>query len=104
MSVALDDAGRPSREPARVPLAGDGQATAILLDGARALVVRSGKEELALDAIDLGGGKPHLLYVLDGPPSLDVAMAVTGEALFFNDEGTTAAERRVRRAVLGGRR
>jgi hypothetical protein len=67
-------------------------------------VVRGSKEELSLDAIDLEGGKPYLLYVLDGPPSLDVALAVAGEGLFFNDEGATAAEKRVRRAVLGGRR
>jgi hypothetical protein len=47
---------------------------------------------------------PFPLVALDGPPSLDVAIAITGEELFFNDESADTDTRRVRRATVHWRK
>ena len=104
--VALDDKGAPRGKPQRVPLAGDGVASSIALEaqgGAlRAVVARSETEHVALDAVVLGPGPARAtpLVTLDGPPSLDVALVLDGDLLFFNDDGPTPKDRRARRARI----
>lgn len=104
--VNLDDAGKPAAKPIKLPLAGDGAATAVALErssglvGLRAIVARSTPDAVALDAIDLSGPtpRPGALLSLDGPPSLDVALVLDRDLVYFNDEGPRPADRRLRRA------
>jgi hypothetical protein len=92
---------------------GDGFPTAIALEGARdtlhAVLARAAPDLIVLEGLDLqrtasGAETPFPLVTLDGPPSLDVALAMTGDALFFNDESADADSRRVRRATVRWRR
>jgi hypothetical protein len=95
--------------PAPLPLADDGNATTLALiadgDGARVFVARSHRDEVSIDAIALRGDAsplqpPWRLIDLDAPATFDVALSATGDALFFDDIGLTAADHRVRRASL----
>lgn len=98
--------GKPSGRPQRLALAGDGAATsvALLRDAPlRAIVARGTLEGLALDAIDVTKPAATTVLGLDGPPSLDVSLATEGDVVFFNDEGTTVADRRARRAHISWR-
>ena len=56
----------------------------------------------ALDAVDLvpGSHTPSALLTLDGPPSLDVALAMRDGIVYFNDEGPALSDRRARRARI----
>ena len=107
MLAWLGPTGVPASEPARFPLAGDGFPTSVALEGSadalHALLARAAADMIVVDGIDLQRGQPVTafpLVTLDGPPSLDVALAVTGDALFFNDESAEADARRVRRATV----
>ena len=59
-------------------------------------------DAIALDGIDLGVPEPRAypLLTLDGPPSLDVALVLESGALYFNDDGPAAADKRARRARI----
>jgi hypothetical protein len=111
----LDATGKPTDPPIRVPLAGDGVATSAVLDLAgkppHAIVARSTPDGISLDGVDLGASPPRAaaLLALDGPPSLDVALALAerrsgdaatsvGSVVYFNDDGPRPADRRARRA------
>jgi hypothetical protein len=101
----LDENGTSLEPPSRLPLAGEGAASAIALTAIpalRAVVARGTPEFISLDAVDLSAPIPrtNALLALDGPPSLDVAMVLARDALYFNDEGTDPADRRVRRAHI----
>lgn len=101
----LDESGKPADKPERLPLAGEGAATAVTLDvgaGLRAVVARSTPDLVGLDAIDLAASPPRAaaLLALDGPPSLDVTLVLEGSALFFNDDGPRVVDRRARRASI----
>jgi hypothetical protein len=102
----LDRSGKLVTKPAKLPLAGEGAATSVVLDtggGAlHALVARSGRDAITIDAIDLGGRSraAYPLLTLDGPPSLDVALVMEGGILYFNDDGPTPADKRARRARI----
>lgn len=103
--TTLDEAGKPTAKPSRIPLAGEGAATAVAFESRpslRAVVARSTPEVLSLDAVDLASSPPKVtsLLALDGPPSLDVAMAFDDDVLYFNDEGLHALDRRARRARI----
>lgn len=103
--ATLDDAGKPTAKPTRIPLAADGAATAVALEstaGLRAVVARSTPDAVSLDAVDLAAAPPKgaALLTLDGPPSLDVALVLHGGVLYFNDEGPQASDRRARRARI----
>jgi hypothetical protein len=102
----LDENGKVLEPPSRLPLAGEGAASAVALTAIptlRAVVARGTTEFISLDAVDLGAPIPRTsaILALDGPPSLDVAMVLVRDALYFNDEGTDPADRRVRRARIG---
>jgi hypothetical protein len=101
----LDDAGKPTSKPARIPLAGDGAATSVAIEagsGLRAVLARSTIDVISLDAVDLAVSPPRAsaLVTLDGPPSLDVALVLEGGILYFNDEGPHLSDRRARRARI----
>jgi hypothetical protein len=102
----LDAAGKPADKPLRVPLAGDGVATSVVLEVApalRAVVARSTADGLSLDAVDLVASPPRAtpLLALDGPPSLDVSLAMSSRGvLYFNDDGPRPLDRRARRARI----
>lgn len=68
----------------------------------RAVVARSTPAGISLDAVDLSASTPRAsaLLALDGPPSLDVALVLEGDLLWFNDDGPRASDRRARRARI----
>ncbi|MGO8992314.1 MAG: hypothetical protein ACLQVI_03225 [Polyangiaceae bacterium] len=115
MLAWLGPGGIPASEPQRLPVTGDGFATAIALDGAgthgtlHTMLARAASDMMVLDALDLERESrdpvtPFPIITLDGPPSLDVALGLTGDALFFNDESADADVRRIRRATVRWRR
>jgi hypothetical protein len=116
MIAELDGDGRTRGAPVRTRGAGEGFPTSVSIDrsGAplgplRVVLARSARDELTVDAVDVSSGVPHpsTLLALDGPPSLDVSLALSGDVLFFNDDGPFVGDGRVRRALLswpaGGR-
>jgi len=106
MWATLDSAGRLVRRPIKLPFAGEGAATSVALDAStpnlHAIVARSTQDSVALDAVDLSSAPPQAfpLLTLDGPPSLDVAIVLEGDILYFNDQGSRDVDRRVRRAKI----
>jgi hypothetical protein len=105
MWATVGSDGKPTK-PVKVPLGGDGAATSVALerhaDGLRAVLARSMNDAIALDAVELMVAQPRAfpLLTLDGPPSLDVALVLEGGALYFNDDGPSAADKRARRARI----
>jgi hypothetical protein len=109
MAAVIDRDAHVVRTPAILPLAGAGRPTAIALDptatGARAIVVRSNGESLTLDALFLGAdaaveNRPWPLLDVEAPASFDVAVAIAGDALVFDDVGTAPGDHHVRRAAV----
>lgn len=103
--MSLDETGKAIAKPARIGLAGEGAAAAVAFvskPSLRAVVARSSADSISLDAVDLSGtaSRPTALLTLDGPPSLDVALALDGDLLFFNDDGSQPQDRRARRARI----
>jgi hypothetical protein len=95
-------------KPAALPAAGQGRPTALALapfeDGARAIVARSERDDMSLEALAVAGdgrpGQPFRLLDLDAPGSFDLALGLLGDAIFFDDIGPTPAAHRVRRAAV----
>jgi hypothetical protein len=113
MLAWLAPGGAPAAEPKRLPVAGEGFPTALALEGTsatlHAVLAQAAADMVTIDGIDLVPRSsdplaPFPLVTLDGPPSLDVTMALAGEDLFFNDESSDADTRRVRRATIRWRR
>jgi hypothetical protein len=113
MVAVLDRNGRVVRAPSILPLSAEGRPTSIALapsrDGVRAIVVRSGKETLTLDAVLLGADgmpatKPWPLLDVEAPASFDVAVALAGDVLLFDDVGSAPGDHHVRRALVAWRR
>ena len=113
MVAVLDRSGRVARSPVILALAGEGRPTAVALapvrDAVRAIVVRSGKTNLTLDALLLGADgtpvtKPWPLMDVEAPVSFDVTVALAGDALIFDDVGAAPGDHHVRRAVVAWRR
>ena len=105
MWAALDEKGKITHTPVRLPLAGGGAATAIAIEGGagapRAVVARGSADGIALDAVTLGSvPAASALLTLDGPPSLDVALLLDEGVLYFNDDGPDASDKRARRARI----
>ncbi len=104
MVATLDEGGAPISTPTLLPAAGDGSGTAIALDvngeNVRAIVARSA-DAISLDAVLLGR-RPRAfpLMTLDGPPSLDVTLSLTGDFAFFGDDGERISDKRLRRARI----
>lgn len=104
--VTLDGKGKPTAKPVKLPLGGDGAASSVAIEstptgGLRGVVARGTGDAIALDAVELGASpRASPLLMLDGPPSLDVALVVDGDDVFFNDDGPSAADKRARRARI----
>jgi hypothetical protein len=107
--TTIDEQGKVTGKPQRMPLAGDGAASSVALEvlngKLRAVVARSTSDSISLDAIDLTVPNPRgfSILTLDGPPSLDVAMVMNDGALFFNDDGPSLQDKRARRARIAWR-
>ena len=113
MVAVLDRNARVVRPPSILPLSAEGRPTSMILapsrDGVRAIVVRSRAETLTLDAVLLGADGAPLtqawpLLDVEAPASFDVAVALAGDALMFDDVGTAPGDHHVRRAALAWRR
>jgi hypothetical protein len=111
MFALLDEKAKPVRDPIKLRLRDAGTVTAIALDSdpqsrlLHAVVARAAQDELSLDAarvpLDAAGQlDSYPLLSLDGPSSLDVALALRGDELIFSDDGPDAADARVRRGVI----
>jgi hypothetical protein len=111
MFALLDEKAKPVRDPIKLRLRDPGTVTAIALDAdpqsrlLHAVAARMSADELSLDAarvpLDAGGQlDSYPLLSLDGPSSLDVALALRGDELLFSDDGPDATDARVRRGVI----
>lgn len=109
MLARLDEKGHPIDEPMRTRGAGEGFPTSLALfseDGiVHAAVARAQDDAVVLDLFDWPGAGPvrtHALAKLDGPPSMDVALALAGNVVYFDDEPPTTqnGERRVRKLTF----
>jgi hypothetical protein len=89
-------------------MAGHGRATSLALapavDGLHAIITRNDRDDVTLDAVSLSvdgtPGRPWALFDLDAPGTFEVALSLTGDTLYFDDVGRSAADHRVRRAAL----
>jgi hypothetical protein len=113
MVARLDGKAHVVGAPASVLSPALGRPTAIALaasgDVVRTVVACSTPEAVTLDALLLGADgtpatKPWPLLDLDAPPSFDLALALAGDAIFFDDVGVAQADHRVRRAAVAWRR
>jgi hypothetical protein len=112
MWATLDQGGKLMHIPTKLPFGGDGAATAVAIDTStstlRAIVARSTQDAIALDSVDVSSKVPQgfPMVTLDGPPSLDVALVLDGNAIYFNDSEPSGSDKvsntsgRVRRATI----
>lgn len=105
----LDGAARVVGAGQRLPLAGSGNPETLVLesvgDGVHAFAARSSGQDVTIDAVALradgsAASPAWTLVDLDAPSSFDVALSVTGDALFFDDIGASPADHRIRRASV----
>ncbi|WP_394833609.1 hypothetical protein LVJ94_44590 [Pendulispora rubella] len=113
MVAWLDASGQPVREPVRTAGMGSGFPTAIAFQNApgqgslRAILARSTRDELSLDAVELpptpatpaASVRVFPLLALSGPPSQDISLSFLEGALFYSDG--LPEEERVRRLTIG---
>ena len=113
MFAKLDDKGHPDGEPVRTRGAGEGFPTSLALafeDGyLRAVAARAQEDAVVLDVYEWPGAGPVRAYPLaklDGPPSMDVALALDQGVAFFDDELASSGgdERRVRRLAFSAKK
>ncbi len=107
MIGVLDDQGQLVQEPLHVRGAGEGFPTSIAIERSGALLhvlfTRSTRDDIFLDAMTISPGvtfRPFLLFGLEGPPSMDVALAILGDGVYFNDQFEGSTDGRVRRATI----
>ncbi len=109
MLAKLDAEGKPVGEPMRTRGAGEGFPTSIALtndDGVlRAAAARAQEDAVVLDLLQWPGRGPvraYPLVKLDGPPSMDVALAISGGTIFFDDEAlpSQGGDWRVRKLAI----
>jgi len=108
MVANLDASGHVVGRPRPLPAAARGRPTAITLgataDGLRVALVRSDRDDVTIDvatiAADGSSGKTWPLLDLDAPPSFDVALALSGDTVLFDDVGGGPTDHRVRRATV----
>ena len=113
MLARLDAQGHTVGAPLRTRGAGEGFPTALTLTSdhgsVRAISARSQEDAVVLDLLvwpKTGDLQTFPLLRLEGPPSMDVALALEGNTIFFDDEGNAAqpGDRRVRRLVIEPRK
>jgi hypothetical protein len=111
MFGTLDDQGKLVAEPLRTRGAGEGFPTSVVLERVKGhlhvAMTRSTRDDIFLDAIDIDVGvpaRPYVLFGMEGPPSMDVSLALLGDGVYFNDQGEGSTEGRVRRATIEWKR
>jgi hypothetical protein len=112
MMARLDVKGHVVGDAVRTRGAGPGFPSAIALvsegQTVRAVTARSQEDALVLDVLAWAPGQDvqsFALTRLEGPPSMDVALALDGDTIFFDDEGNSApGDRRLRRLVFEPKR
>jgi hypothetical protein len=104
MIGTLDDNGHLVGDALRTRGAGDGYPTMVAMErgttSLHVVLARAARDDLSLDALEVTRGQdpaPSLLFVLDGPPTLDISLSLLGGSVFFNDEGVEVADGRTRR-------
>lgn len=107
MLAWLDVRGHAVREPVKLRGAGRGAPVGITLEpgqgGTRGLLVRSGREELSLDAFIVeGSGRVVSSWLIspEGPPTLDLPIALDADAAIYAEESRGASEHKVRRMLI----
>ena len=115
MIASLDATGHLVGEVIRTRGAGDGFPTSVALErttGAlpsalpgvlRLVLTRAAHDDLFLDAMQIAkGDKPvaYSVFMLDGPPSLDVSLSIQNGGVFFNDDGVDVADGCARRLSI----
>jgi len=106
MIAKLDSSARPVGDPTRLHFPTEGIATSISLDpsgkGLRGVVAQSTRVEIVLSVFTVAGSEEKCLPIvaLDGPPLLDVPLALTQSDLVFGDDGPEAGDARLRHATL----
>jgi hypothetical protein len=105
---SLDDHGHLASDVVKTHGASDGFPTSVAIERSggvlRVVLARAARDDLSIDVLELSKDhetQPSLLYMLDGPPSLDVALSLVGGAVFFNDEGVEVGDGRARRLTVG---
>ncbi len=110
MTAQLDEHGRPEQAPSKLPVAGDGLATGVVLqqhdNSIRAFLARSGRGYLEIDALLIGrdARRAYPLLGVEGPSSMDPSITPLGDSLLYADEGKELGTRRLRRASIVWRR
>jgi hypothetical protein len=107
----LDPNGRPLHDPAHAPMGGEGRATAIALEPdpaggtVRGYIARSMRGALVIDGFDVTAPDAQAYPIVELPGvAMDASVAVLGDALIYDDHGTRAGERRLRRATVAWKR
>jgi hypothetical protein len=108
MMARLDAKGHVVGDPVRTRGAGPGFPTALAIasegNTLRAVTARAQEDAVVLDVLSWAPGEnvqAFALTRLEGPPSMDVALALDGDTIFFDDEGNSApGDRRLRRLVF----
>ena len=107
MISGLDAQGKLVGDSLRIRGAGEGFPTSVAIDRVgpelHVLFTRSTRDDVFLDAMALVPGRParpFALFGLEGPPSMDVALAILGDGIYFNDQSEGSADGRIRRATL----
>ncbi|MEO7113899.1 MAG: hypothetical protein ABI183_25890, partial [Polyangiaceae bacterium] len=112
MMARLDVKGHVVGDPVRTRGAGPGfpSAIAVASNGqtVRAVTARAQEDALVLDVLTWAPKEDVQSFALvraEGPPSMDVALALDGDTVFFDDEGNSApGDRRLRRLVFTPKR
>jgi hypothetical protein len=113
MVARIDASGHVAAAPSRLPLAGKGNPSTVALGAAgdvvHVIVARSEHDEVTLDAVVVppdpsDAPRPFPLLDLDAPATFEVALAIEGDVLFFDDVGAAPGSHRVRRADVAWRR
>jgi hypothetical protein len=104
---SLDEQGHLVGDVVKTHGASEGFPTSVAIERSsavlRVVLARAARDDLSLDVLELSKDhetQPSLLYMLDGPPSLDVSLSLLGGAAYFNDEGVEVGDGRARRVSV----
>ncbi len=113
MMARLGTNGHVLSAPQRLSLGAEGRPTAVALAsadaGPRAVVARALHDEVTLDAVilpldDVAPARAWPLLDIDAPSAFDVAVALAGNGLYYDDIGHTPGSHRIRHATIAWHR